>query len=382
MLIRKYVPRKVEGEGISLAETILLVLYAAIAVVLMVYFVAVDDIMFILYSFIGFIALGVILSFANSYIKYTMLISIAFILYSAIVYYNMPLAVVYTIITILVLAVLVSSRLYHGDPFHMLVAFLAAFALCAVLFPFRSVTINVSILGYYLLVSAVLALFIQEAALFDAKAERLVRKWFGSVSRRLAPRRIEIGYIVAVLIMVLLISSMQPSIITSKAVERVPALLQSTENYIFSTYTIQNLCSPGYGAKAELSIMGNHETSVFIPGTADNLSSALAGTSPGFGYANFLGRFKDYSIASYINESTINFSTTIPDGNCISYVILAANQETVRASVTLAYEHDIEVTRVVVEPYTWYYGIVPQSIRYLIDLYSNELNQTAGATGN
>lgn len=133
--------------------------FLLLALLLSFYFIFINSSTLILYSFLAFIALGVAISHRPAYIEYALSVSMGLIVASSLLYFSIPAYALYvgSIVVLGAMLVLGIKSRYNV----VLVAVLIVLALftASAAAKYNTFTINMAIIGYYLLISVVIAEF-------------------------------------------------------------------------------------------------------------------------------------------------------------------------------------------------------------------------------
>ncbi len=292
--------RKAHGGGALWILTALV--YVALLTAFMLDFVFLNSSPFILYSFIFFLIFGVLLGMHAKWISPAVLVSMAFIVVSAIMY--------------------------------MTNAALQQF-----------VWLNLSIIGYYLLISAVIGLLI-DALVYNAEIKRRV----SSIGERISARFSKKGLRYAPLIVALLLMAapVWPSgplhFPQNSRVVYAAYYGNTTTNSSFLLISdpppyqyVVDLCTSGTNAVANVSIESGTPVQAFLFRNQSALSNAI-NKSAGYPFSKYAGIFKEYAASSAYSDGTTGVSSvTVPNYSCSYMALLYDNLTSVRISYSIRY---------------------------------------------
>ena len=338
------------------ARTIAYALYAVLIALFVLEFVDLNNAAFILYSFLAFIALGVFLGVYSKHTGAVLAMAMVFIAVSSVFY--------------------VANALF-----------------------LQFVWINLAIVGYYLLISAVIGIFIAtlaESSSWQRRLSGIVKR----ISRPAYGRAA--GYAAIITAVALLIAPIWPS---SQTVT--PTDYTNTINYTSyygnatnaTSYTLISdplpynytigLCANGTNASAAVSVRrvdGIAYAFLFGNESAMQSAAALAASWP------FPGQVAIYRAhaSSYMrtDNSTATGSVAIPDHGCAYMVLLFRNLSTVRVAYNISYFgllHAYKTERVPIRGATMTVNGTSNAVRgmqylgrtYAAALLAAELNGTA-----
>ncbi|MGC8568374.1 MAG: hypothetical protein ACP5LP_04030, partial [Candidatus Micrarchaeia archaeon] len=182
-----------------------LLVWLSIMVIFFSYFIIPNNSLFILYSFIGFLLLSILLALKNDYITDSTAISIVMISASSMAYMNLLAGYSYIFaILAIIFAAIISSSLLNASPRLKLYTtlFLAVFvSLSFVPSKANFIDINAAIIGYYLLISTTIALFLS-----NMDAGKRIHKaglWLKSAIGRTGQSTIAVGVLTLIGIVLL-----------------------------------------------------------------------------------------------------------------------------------------------------------------------------------
>ncbi|MGC8730554.1 MAG: hypothetical protein ACP5RP_04205, partial [Candidatus Micrarchaeia archaeon] len=141
-----------------------LLVWLSIMVIFFSYFIISNNSLFILYTFIGFLLLGILLALKNDYITDSTAISIVMISASSIAYMNLlaGYSYIFAIVAIIFAAIISSSLLKASPRCKLYVTLFLAVVASLSFVPSKAnfIDINAAIIGYYMLISTAIALLL------------------------------------------------------------------------------------------------------------------------------------------------------------------------------------------------------------------------------
>ncbi len=317
--------------------------YLALLTLFVLEFVFLNSNAFILYSFLFFVAFGVLLGLYQKWIGPTVMVSIGF--------------------------VVVGSLMYLSN---------------AVLLRFT--WLNLSILGYYLLISIVIGMlisFYQHFSVLGKYASKMLKGKF----LRYAPLAAAIVLIAAP------IWPVGPYINHLPVVERLTHFSYYGNTSYSDSFTlisdpppyqyVVNLCTNGTLASANVSIQADTPTWAFMFIDAKGLSSAI-NESAGHSYNVYVDTFSKYANRSLFTDgAAAKASITVPNKGCSYMALLYDNLTTAKIAYTIRYFGVVQGHgAIAVLNYTYLYTIngvsnVAQSINFVSSRYADALRNTS-----
>ncbi|ASI13908.1 multipass membrane protein [Candidatus Mancarchaeum acidiphilum] len=186
-------------------------LSAVLAVLFLSYFIIMNNALMILASLILFIALSFVIIAEDEYMNITLGLAIAFIYASSAVYFNVPeLVLVFLISVYTLIVIFAGSKIRLSAKIILFIAFVVPMLMSALGFNAdENLTINVGIIGYYLLISLAIAVSIR--FIFSKGKSRFPNK-LSSYYKSLSGTPFYIlAAIICLILLVLPIYPMQPS---------------------------------------------------------------------------------------------------------------------------------------------------------------------------
>lgn len=191
----------------SVTRTTLLALYVILAAVLVAYFVVMNDSTFILCSFIGFIVLGFALPFRPKHVGLVLQLSLVLIVSSALVYINLPIYMAEYGIAALLVAIAATFLLPSRGRWAVILTLLLTFTLYALgLQQSGYLSVNIAIIGYYMLISVAIALFLGELGIRHSGLRRSAKRTARTIAHSLNAMGIRpayLGILAAILLLAL-----------------------------------------------------------------------------------------------------------------------------------------------------------------------------------
>ncbi|MEM0149019.1 MAG: hypothetical protein QW346_02025 [Candidatus Micrarchaeaceae archaeon] len=143
---------------------LLYALLILLSLLFVAYFIVLNNDAFILYSFVLFVLLGIALSIARKWQSHSVALSIVLIAASSAAYTGIASNLaLYAVASIAILSAIIALRLFRSYLVYIFWAFVLPLAFGAMKMS-STLLINVAIIGYYLLISSVLAIFINLAS--------------------------------------------------------------------------------------------------------------------------------------------------------------------------------------------------------------------------
>ncbi|MCL5099856.1 MAG: hypothetical protein M1158_01900 [Candidatus Marsarchaeota archaeon] len=297
--------RRNELLGGRAVRTLAYALYAVLAALFIIEFVELDSAPFILYSFLPFVALGILLGMYGRHTGPVIMMAIVFIA--------------------------VSSIFYSMDALML-----------------QFVWINLAIVGYYLLISAVLGIFIAMAAESNGLSRHL-KAAARNISKFMSGRAA--GYAAIIIAVALLVAPIWPSSLTvqltdytnaTRAVQYYGTAINASSFTVIAdpwpyNYTIP-LCANGTNATAVVSVRRtNGMAYAFLFGNESSMQGAFAATA-GWPVPRQPGIYRAH--AKYTIEtdnSTAAASIAIPSHSCAYMVLFFENLSTIRVTYNINY---------------------------------------------
>jgi hypothetical protein len=366
----------------------IIILYLFMATIFLLYFVVVNLSIFILYSFLLFVALGIIFSYKEKLVEYLILISIILI-FSASTAYFMN-AWMYAPYSIIAFIVFIFILLVHKsiETRHMLAIFTAIILpivfYATNFFKFPDYLINVAIIGYYSLIAAVIAIFIS----------MLAHNWELNIGKRISNtinRHSTIFKVIAIALPIILI--LTPIYIVNESTQvitytnrTVPYLVYVNSSSNYSTavsvqpyYMPIVICPPGANTTATIHIQSESAASFFLLNGSTNYSSATVSSgAPTYLYYN--SSFSKYSYAKALAIKNTTIKSWISD-SCTYLVVLSPNATKVSLKANYTYTKQVEKFRMVKVPVATTtnvtHGFLPSSFGYILQIYENNTNSSA-----
>ncbi len=293
-------------KGSRAARALAAALYAVLIAAFVTEFVYLNNPSFILYSFLLFVALGAALGVHSRYTGGVILIAMAF--------------------------VAAGSMLYFWG---------------AVLLPF--VWLNLSIVGYYLLISAVIGITVRMAAESNGLEKRIAaaEKALGGLAGR--DTAVYAGIAVAALLLLAPIWPASVAVPQSEYVNRTvyaPHYGNASETAQYQiaaspppyAYPV-SLCANGTGAIADVSVLRTGGAPVYaflfrnsstMQKAAEDAAGYPVSTQPGIYRANSESRM-------YVNSTMERARAEVPDFGCSYMVLLFGNMSSVRVNYSIGY---------------------------------------------
>ena len=133
--------------------------FLLLALLLSFYFIFINSSILILYSFLAFIILGVAISHRPVYIEYALSVSMGLIVASSLVYFGIPTYALYVGSIVMLGGMLILGIRSKYNAVLVAVLIVIAFFTASATAKYNTFTINMAIIGYYLLISVVIAEF-------------------------------------------------------------------------------------------------------------------------------------------------------------------------------------------------------------------------------
>ena len=365
--------------------SIALGLYILIFVLFLAYFVFLNNSAFILYSFIAFIFLGMLLSKSGHYTAICLGFSMALIFGSSISYFGVP-ALPFTVAALVAYAVYARYAPAFGRKVSVDIIVLIAAILPGLLdisgaAKISDFVINIAIIGYYLLISSVIALFIRTYyETNDLHKNKRIRRLFSLLSAN-KPAITAISIIIAVII---LAGPIWPSPQINYIYTNHPYLIyrnnSTTENFFVyfpkPFYIMHPICGPSTNGTVSMVINSRNATEMFLMNSSLLYGDAISQ----FPYAS---NFSDYSVAFSLfsfRNATINgtarLNASMP-GSCVYATFLSSDPSNISIKADFRFIKIIAVNNFTRSTsYSSSLGnhteFLPGSLSYLSRLYLNE----------
>ncbi len=372
--------------------SIALGLYILIFVLFLAYFVFLNNSAFILYSFIAFVFLGILVSKSGHYTAVCLGFSMALIFGSSISYFGVP-TLPFTVAALVAYAVYARYAPAFGRKVSVDIIVLIAAILPGLLdisgaAKISDFVINIAIIGYYLLISSVIALFIRTYyETNDLHKNKRIRRLFSLLSAN-KPAITAISIIIAVIILAGPIwPSPQINYIYTNHPYSIYRNNSTTESFFVyfpkPYYIMHPICGPGTNGTVSMVINSKTATEIFLMNSSSSYSYALSQfpyVSTQYAYSI---AFSMFSFANATINGTARVNASMP-GSCIYATFLSSNPSNVSINADFHF-----LKRIVVNNFTRstsYSSAVgnrteflPISFSYLSRLY---LNETLGTPFN
>jgi hypothetical protein len=359
-----------------------LYLYIGIFVLFLAYFVFLNNSAFILYSFIAFVFLGILISKSSRHVAVCIGFSMALIFGSSISYFGVPI-LQYAAVALVAYAVYAFLLMRnHTENIIVLIAVLLPLLLYisgAATVP--DFVINIGIIGYYLLISSVIALFIR--TFYESNGlhkSRHIKRLFLFLSSN-KPAIVAISTIIAVII---LAGPVWPSpqisyIYTNRpySIYRQNSTIENISVYFAKPpYIMHPICGPGTNGTVSMAIESRNTTEIFLMNSSSSYSDALSQFPYGSNLYGYSIAFSTFSFTNATISGIVHLNTSMP-GSCIYATFLSSNPSNVSINADFRF-----VKKIVLNNFTrstsYSSGLgnrtefLPGSLSYLSRLYLNE----------
>ena len=363
--------------------SIALYLYILIFVLFLAYFVFLNNSTIILYSFAAFVFLGILISKNSHHMAMCIGLSLALIFGSSISYFGVP-ALPFTVAALVAYAVYASAfrRRMSADIIVLIAALLPGLLDISGAAKISNFVINIAIIGYYLLISSVIALFIRAYyETNDLHKSKHMRRLFSFLSAK----KPVIAFISIIIAVIILAGPIWPSSQINYIYTNHPYSIyrnNSTAEKFFvyfpkPFYVMHPICGPGTNGTVSMVINSSKFAEMFLMNSSASYSDAISQ----FPYAS---NFSDYSVAfslfSFRNltiSGVARLNASMP-GSCIYATFLSSNPSNISINADFMF-----VKKIVVNNFTRSTSysssslgnrteFLPSSISYLSRLYLNE----------